>query len=136
MNRQQATILFQAAQAWPRCGQSWPCGEVEEEAAGLLVGLDECGRTPQEEAALESALAAARAAKNAAAVERQQTRAALLAASAPDEKSSKTIAAFAAKVPQLTREEAISVGFDQFDILCAERSRVVFTNRFGHILAR
>ena len=136
MDKQQAVKLYQAAQEWPRCGQSWPTGEVEEEAAVLLVGLNACGRTQLEEDALEAALAAKWAMKEAAAVERQHARAQLLAASAPDEKSSKTIAAFAAKVPQLTREEAISVGFDQFDILCAERSRVVFTNRFGHILAR
>ena len=136
MNKNQAAKLFQAAQDWPRCGQAWPTGTVEEEAAGLLVGLNACGRTQLEEDALEAALAASQAAKNAAAVERQHARAQLLTASAPAEKNSKTIAGFAALVPQLTAEEAVSVGFDSIDILCAERNRVVFVNRFGHILAR
>ena len=131
-----AARLFQAAQDWPRCGQAWPTGTVEEEAASLLVGLNECGRTEQEEAALEAALAAKWAMKNAAAVERQQTRAALLAASAPAEKNSKTIAGFAALVPNLTAEEAVAIGFDPISIKVAESNRSVVVNKYGHILAR
>ena len=136
MTRQRAARLFQAAQGWPRCGQAWPTGDVEEAAASMLVGLNECGRTPEEEAALAAALAASQAAKDAAAVERQQTRAQLLAASAPAEKSSKTLAAYAAKVPQLTRDEAVSMGFDPISIICAEQSRAIVINRHGHILAK
>ena len=136
MDKQQAVKLYQAAQEWPRCGQSWPTGEVEEEAAVLLVGLNACGRTDSEEAALEAALAAKWAMKEAAAVERQHARAQLLAASAPDEKSSKTIAAFAALVPQLTKEEAVAIGFDPISIKVAESNRAIVVNKFGHILAK
>lgn len=131
-----AARLYQAAQAWPRCGQSWPTGTVEEEAAALLVGLNECGRTQQEEAKLEAALAAKWNMKEAAAVERQQTRASLLASAAPAEKSSKTIAGFAAVVPQLTVEEAVSVGFDSIALKAAERNRAITTNYRGHIVAK
>ncbi len=135
MNKQQAVKMFQNAQSWPRCGQSWPTGEAEEEAAGLLEGLNECGRTDSEEAALEAELAASQAAKDAVAVERQQTRSQLLAVSAPAEKSGKTIAGFAAIVPNLTAEEAVSVGFDPISIKAAERNRAIFVNRHGHIVA-
>ena len=137
MTKEQAARLFQAAQAWPRCGQAWPTGDVEEEAAALMVGLNECGRTPLEEEALEAAFAASIARKNAAEVERQKTRAQLLSSSAPAEKSSKTLAAFAALVPQLTRDEAVEVGFDSIAIFCAEKvDRYVVVNRHGHILSK
>ena len=135
MNKQQATGMYQAAQGWPRCGQSWPTGEVEEEAASMLVGLKECGRTQLEEAALEAELAASQAAKNAAAAERQAKRTQLLAASAPAEKTGKTIAAFSAKVPNLTAEEAESVGFSHIAINAAKLNRAISVNRHGHILA-
>ena len=131
-----AARLFQEAQDWPRCGQSWPTGEAEEAAASLLVGLNECARTDSEEAALEAALAAKWAAKNAAAVERQHARAQLLAASAPAEKNSKTIAGFAALVPNLTAEEAESVGFSHIAIKAAEGNRAIVVNMRGHILAK
>ena len=136
MTHRKALRLYQEAQSWPRCGQSWPTGREEEEAAGMLAGLNECGRTEQEEAALEAELAAKWAVKEAAAVERQQTRAQLLTTSAPDEKSSKTLAAFAAMVPQLTAEEAVSVGFDPISILAAKGNRAVVVNKYGHIVAR
>ena len=51
-----AVALRMAANEWPRCGEDWPLPGAEEAAQAFLDahGLNELGRTKEEEEAIEA----------------------------------------------------------------------------------
>jgi hypothetical protein len=112
-----------------------PTGADEETAAAVLVGRNKCGRTPEEEAALAASLAAEQSERNKSVAAQVAARQALLASATPAEKTSKTLAVFAAAIVDLRVDEAESVGYSAIAIKAAERNRSVVINRRGNILA-
>jgi len=133
MQLSHAEHLYDAAHEWPRCGQAWPATADEEAAEALLAPLRP---TEEQEAASEAAYMALLAKRSQARETAAAARREVVAAACPSEKTSATLAAFAAAVPALRVEEAEAVGFGSIAIMSAEKKGLVVITRHGQILPK
>jgi hypothetical protein len=93
MDKETAVVLKMLAFQYPRQGADWPATDSEEEAEDFFQrnNLNELGQTPEEAAKVVAYYAQENAAR---AAKREE-------------------AAFAARIPSFTLDEAASLGFDR-----------------------
>jgi hypothetical protein len=118
MDKETAVVLRMLAFQYPRQGADWPATESEEEAEDFFQrnSLNEMGQTPEEAAEVVAYYAQESAALAAKLEEAAAKRAALIQAAVdalPRSRTPKDVAAFAARIPSFTLDEAASLGFDR-----------------------
>jgi len=129
----EAAKLLLAANAWPRCGKGWPCGDLEQEAANLLVGRNELGRTPEEEAVVEAYYVAQEAERRAQDLREQAALADRLKA-AILESGGDIIRFLGIFGPASLAQVMAATGLTERQIACKKMNNLIKTNRKGSYL--